>query len=104
MRVPPTVSIIPKGYTVSIPKQTKTRAICQKVFVRAYGDEPVALTAIARRRDVIEVVGSDRSRPIGFPVESVFRYDSHLFKRLRAAYDRARPRELGRLWKIAQRY
>ena len=72
------------------------------VMVRAYGDEPVRLTALGvLSTGAVEVVGADPNRSTGFPVKDVFRFDARLYDRLRAAFDNGDHEGLTALWSEA---
>lgn len=56
----------------------------QVVMVRAYGGEPVRLSA-GRSGHAVVVYGDDPEVSIGFPEDAVYRFDARLFSRLCAS-------------------
>ncbi len=73
------------------------------VIVRAFASEPVHLTATRRiSADIVEVVGEDGSKSIGFPLDAVFLFDQSLFRKLRAAYDAGQQDNLENAWNEAE--
>lgn len=74
------------------------------VMVRAFGGEPVRLTARSHRGQYVEVVGADQRMAIGFPARDVFEMDEALFGRLKAAHGDGETDELRRLWSRAARW
>jgi hypothetical protein len=73
------------------------------VIIRALGDEPVKLRAVAVREAVgaIDVVGADESVPMPFHLERAYYYDEELFGRMRAAFDAGQSEKLIALWEGA---
>jgi hypothetical protein len=73
-------------------------------MVRAYGAEPVCLTAVRDLGKAFEVVRADPQKSIGLPKQEVFDYDAALFKKLRAAFTNHDQDELASLWAMADQF
>jgi hypothetical protein len=71
------------------------------VIIRARGDEPVRLRAVAVRGKAVDVVGSDESTPMPFHLEKAYHFDRDLFGNLRAAYEGGEAQKLAVLWERA---
>lgn len=83
--------------------EKKTEA--NRVMVRAFGGEPVALVAVAVRPGSVEVANpADREKTIGFSPDAVYRFDEKLFGQLKAAHDRRDGSKLAALWGRAVLY
>lgn len=74
------------------------------VTVRAVGDEPIALIAVAAGVVVVEVVDSDREKraSFGVPRRRVFARDERLLLKLRAAHGGGQHATLRSLWARAR--
>ena len=84
---------------------TQVESTMIPVMVRAYQDEPVKLRTTGRKIDsALEVAGEDADKKIGFPAECVYKLDSALFRKLRAAYEAGDPQRLAQLWDRAHRF
>ncbi len=55
------------------------------VIIRAFGDEPVRLKAVAVRDRAVDVVGTDESMPMPLHLERAYRFEGVLFRDLRTA-------------------
>jgi hypothetical protein len=73
----------------------------QTVMVRAFGNEPVKLRALGFLEGAVRVAGNDDNKTVGFPSEDVFRFDTSLFEKLKAAYRKSNLQQLISLWKDA---
>jgi len=72
------------------------------VIVRAFGNEPVRLVAVGTGAGWVEVANAaDRTKTVGFPAESVYRFDGELFDQLKEAYEGQQTELLAVLWKRA---
>ena len=69
---------------------------------RAYGGEPVQLSALRRLSATsIEVVGGDRDLSVGFPDRDVFEFDGALYGELQRAFAEKNGERLDELWSRA---
>ena len=65
------------------------------VIIRAFGEEPVVLCALARDRRLIYVANPDSlgrveaglTEPVGVPIEDAFRFESDLYQKLRKRWE-----------------
>lgn len=76
----------------------------EKVIVRAYGDEPVRLKAIAVRAGRVEVARTDESKSMLYWSALVYRFTPDLFEQLRDAYNAKDTVALRALWQKAEHY
>lgn len=77
-----------------------------RVIVRAWGNEPVALLVYrADSKDSVVFVGAEGCRrPIGLPWDQVFAFEDETFKRLRTVYEREESEELLNIYSTCIRY
>jgi len=68
------------------------------VIVRAWGDEPVRLRALATGKGFVEVAGSDDELSLGWPIAFAYCDSDELFEALRGAYERGDVQGLARSW------
>ena len=68
-------------------------------IVRAYGDEPVRVTAVRTPTGGFEIYRTDRHRRLGWPPNLIYQFDSLAFDGLRAAYDSGDNARLLALWR-----
>ncbi len=71
------------------------------VLVRAFGNEPLRLLAVAAHGHLVAVVGRDPNNPVYFPAVDVFTFNAKLFARLRAAFESKAVGDLAALWSKA---
>lgn len=83
---------------------TESESFPTDVIVRAFAGEPVHLKAKGyQAQNVIEIVGADGDKTMGFPADDVYRFDASLFRRLRTAYEQGQSEKLAMAWKSASR-
>jgi hypothetical protein len=83
---------------------TKKESKTDDVIVRAFGGEPVRLTAVSASESAIQVCGEDREKTMGFPVGDVFSYDPAVFRELHKAFLAGNANKLTSTWKRAVRF
>lgn len=72
--------------------------------MRGYGNEPVRLPLVEKKRGLIFVARSELSKPISLRPSDVYSFDAKLFAKLRLAYEQGKEAELNRLWARADSY
>jgi hypothetical protein len=76
-----------------------------RVIAKAYGDEPLDRIAVGHNAKLVYVVAQSvisssvdtTEIGVGFPRDSIFKFDDSLYHELRAAYSAA---DLGRLYEL----
>lgn len=71
------------------------------VIIRAFGDEPVRLQVVGFDGKTVQVIGSNPSEPVSFPVQWVYSDDGDTYKDLLAAFTAGDSGRLLKLWKAA---
>src|SRR6266508_682708 len=82
----------------------KTQPSRPRVIVRAFGDEPVILTAhrLDSQLNRVFVGVPDATNPLSLPIEDVFDYDQGLFTKLTKAFDERNSAALTQIYNNAR--